>query len=488
MDNNKTEKQSPQNKTNPDNNQNKKDIFTYIKSIQNILDKKLNATSLKAINKEISQNLKEMNNLLNKIINDKENNNNNNCIKNYEPILKKQENTIRGLYGDLLHEKLLKEILEEKIILLLQTQSEYELVKEKTGVIVCDGKIICNERKDNEIMILRTENSTLKNVINEKEKEIHKLNEKIRILRHDIIKLKKNKTNINININDINNPHTTSKKDANKFITISRSKEKQVLFNTIYSPGYSSQKEITINNFSSSTKNFYKSYHMNTNIINNNINNQNKSLDKSMDKSINNKDINININSRDNTIVPSEKLISVNKSKYNNQKNSRNKNFHTNNYSSCENILNENRNKYIMKSNRNSNNNLVIKKSNEKKISRKTLFSPLQEYNSVKYINSFNNKEGYIPRTNRDSYVMSHNNMNKQNTNINSLISSKYRNGNSNVNTLKKNDKNSKKFNVQKTGYVKRKKIPLFRNDIAKENYSVLFHRTYNENFGAIKK
>jgi hypothetical protein len=40
-------------------------------------------------------------------------------------------------------------------------------------------------------MILRTENSTLKNVISEKEKEIHKLNEKIRILRHDIIKLKK---------------------------------------------------------------------------------------------------------------------------------------------------------------------------------------------------------------------------------------------------------------------------------------------------------
>ena len=213
MDNNKTEKQSPQNKTNPDNNQNKKDIFTYIKSIQNILDKKLNATSLKAINKEISQNLKEMNNLLNKIINDKENNNNNNCIKNYEPILKKQENTIRGLYGDLLHEKLLKEILEEKIILLLQTQSEYELVKEKTGVIVCDGKIICNERKDNEIMILRTENSTLKNVINEKEKEINMLKEKIQTLKHDIVKLKKNKTNINININ---NPHTTSKKDIKK--------------------------------------------------------------------------------------------------------------------------------------------------------------------------------------------------------------------------------------------------------------------------------
>ena len=167
--------------------------------------------------------------LFEKLINDKENVN----YKNYESILKGDENTIRRLYGDLLHEKLLKEILEEKIVLLLQTQAEYELVKDKTGVIVCDGKVICNERKDNEIIILRTENSTLKNVIAEKEKEISILNDKIKILNKEIIRLKRNKTNINININDINNPNSISKKN-NKFITISRSREKQILFNTIY--------------------------------------------------------------------------------------------------------------------------------------------------------------------------------------------------------------------------------------------------------------
>ncbi len=213
MDNNKIEKQAPQNKSNPDFNQNKKDLLANIKSIQNILDKKLTTTTLKVINKEISQNLKEINSLINKIINDKEKENNN--IKHYESILKKNENTIRGLYGDLLHEKLLKEILEEKIILLLQIQNEYELVKEKTGVIVCDGKIICNERKDNEIMILRTENSTLKNVINEKEKEINVLKEKIEILKHDIIKLIKNKTNINININNFINSNPNKNSNIN---------------------------------------------------------------------------------------------------------------------------------------------------------------------------------------------------------------------------------------------------------------------------------
>ena len=82
MDNNKIEKQAPQNKSNPDFNQNKKDLLANIKSIQNILDKKLTTTTLKVINKEISQNLKEINSLINKIINDKEKENNN--IKHYE--------------------------------------------------------------------------------------------------------------------------------------------------------------------------------------------------------------------------------------------------------------------------------------------------------------------------------------------------------------------------------------------------------------------
>ena len=461
----------------------KKDLSSYLKSIQNISEKKSSSLSPKTNNKEMNQIIKEIFLLFEKVVDEKENCN----LKKYESILKRDENTIRKLYGDLLHEKLLKEILEEKIVLLLQTQSEYELVKEKTGVIVSDGKVICNERKDNEIIILRTENSTLKNVVNEKENEINTLNEKIKILNKEIIKLKRNKTNINININELNNPPSISKKN-NRFITINRAKEKQLLFNTIYSPGYSSQKEITINNFSSSTKNFYKSYHMNTKIINNNmnsINNNNKSLDKSGDKSLDksNKNINININSNNNTIYPSEKLISVNKNRYNNR-NSRNQKTNSNKYSSCENILNENINKYKIKLNNNNNSN--TKKKKEKKISRKQLFSPLQEYNSVKYINSHslnnnNYKEhnSYIPKTIRDSNLLNHN-LIKQNTNLNILVSSKIQNSNK----KKKTDKNNKNTKGQKTGYVKKKQIPIFRNEnTLKENYNILFQRTYNDNF-----
>lgn len=468
----KIEKQPSQNKTND--NQYKKSLLSYIKSVQNIIEKKQSNINSKSITKEINQILKEIGILFDKVLIEKEN-----SYKSYESILKRDEKTIRILYGDLLHEKLLKEILEEKIIVLMQTQTEYELVKEKTGVIVCDGKVISNERKDNEIMILRTENSTLKNVVNDKEKEIDLLNEKIKLLNREVVKLRKNKTNINININDINNPPSISKK-KNKFITIGRAKEKQLLFNTIYSPSYSSQKEITINNFSSSTKNFYKTYRMNTKLMSTKLKSENKSLDKSGEKS------NKNINSQENTITTQEKLISVNKNKYN-QKNSRNKKDYCANYSSYENILNTNKAKYNIKfSNFNSHIKSNLKKSKEKHSSTKKFSSPLQEFNSVKYINtnSLNNyKEPFssIPKSTRDSRYISQN-ISKQNTHI--FSSSKLHNSNGIFNS-KKYDKNfKKKINGQKTGYLKKKKIGTFRNEnTTKDNFSILFQRTFNDNF-----
>ena len=473
--NNITDKNIPENKIND--NEYNNSLSSYFKSIQNIIEKKSSTLSPKSLNKEIIPILKEINNLFDKIIINNENNYN----SNYENILKRDEKTIRILYSDLLHEKLLKEILEEKIIILLQNQSEYELVKEKTGVIVCDGKVICNERKDNEIMILRTENSTLKNVINEKEKEINLLNEKIKILNRDILKLKKNKTNINININDINNPLPISKKSNNKFIAISRTKDKQLLFNTIYSPNYSSQKEITINNFSSSTKNFYKTYHMNTKMINSNINIGNKSIDKSADKS--SKNLNINMNNHDMTLLAHEKLISVNKNICNNNnKNSRNKIATNGNYSSCENILNSNINSKL--NIKFANNNSTLKKSYNS--SKKQLYSPLQEFNSVKYINThsiINYKDALssIPKTTKDSNIISHN-LSKQNTK--SFASSKFQSSNRTT-TSKKNEKNLKKsINGKKNGYLKKKNFNMFRNEnTSKESFSILFQRTYNDNF-----
>ena len=96
-------------------------------------------------------------------------------IKSYESILRKNENTIRFLYSEIFNLKIKNTFLENKVEILLRKEKEYILVKEKTGIVVENGAIIYNDRKENEIFILRKENSTLKNVINNHEKEIEKL-------------------------------------------------------------------------------------------------------------------------------------------------------------------------------------------------------------------------------------------------------------------------------------------------------------------------
>ena len=85
---------------------------------------------------------------------------NENFIQN-EMLQRKDEQNIRILYGKYFNQKIINEVLENKICILNKKEKEYELLKQKTGVIICNGQVICNERKDNEIIILRSENSLL---------------------------------------------------------------------------------------------------------------------------------------------------------------------------------------------------------------------------------------------------------------------------------------------------------------------------------------
>ena len=64
--------------------------------------------------------------------------------------------------------KIKNTFLENNIDILIKKEKEYRLIKEKTGILVENGKIIHNDRKENEIFILRAENSNLKNVIKKK--------------------------------------------------------------------------------------------------------------------------------------------------------------------------------------------------------------------------------------------------------------------------------------------------------------------------------
>ena len=465
-------KQTEKNTPSLDLNQLQKNLLSYINSLKTIIEPQIELSQ----NSEITDIFNNINTTLESIINEK----NSVFISQYESALRNNEHTIRILYGNLLNEKLLREILEEKIMVLLQKQTEYELVKEKTGVFVSDGKLVCNERKDNEILILRTENSTLKSVINDKESQINKLNEKIAEINNELKKFTKSNTNINININDnMNRPASISKKisrtnnnnnsgHSGQCITINKSSNKKIFFNTIYSPpNCFSQKDITINNFNSSTKNFYKTYHMNSKLFQKikNI----KHLDESRESNLQMKSVTpVNQNNNSSTIENS-KFISVNKMKSICNNNSRNHFIKKKNKnSSCENIPINNNNYSVINNNNNGTRILLQKRS-----------QPMHEFNSYKILNT--------NRTNREQkeYTTNVNNICK-NINISS--------GPSNYTSRKKENgiKNEEKSNLRiKSGVisgkcnsgVKRKKFIKNEGGGSKENFNIIFQKTAVDGF-----
>lgn len=103
---------------------------------------------------------------------------NDEILSKYESILRKSEQKIRALYSDLFNLKIKNIYLENSVEILQKKEIEYKLIKEKTGVIVENGDIIYNSRKDNEIFILRQENSNLKNVVSKNEIELEEFKTK----------------------------------------------------------------------------------------------------------------------------------------------------------------------------------------------------------------------------------------------------------------------------------------------------------------------
>ena len=113
----------------------------------------------------------------------------------YENIIKKLEEKERILTKIKFQNNLQKEAFENKIEQLMEIEEEYEEMKVKLKYE--DGRFLNNDRKDNEILILRSENSKLKNAIKELEKQnqnLDKLNnekdEKINSLNEEIKNLK----------------------------------------------------------------------------------------------------------------------------------------------------------------------------------------------------------------------------------------------------------------------------------------------------------
>ena len=100
-----------------------------------------------------------------------------NEINQLEYTLKKLEQKERNLIKLVFKYKLQKDAMKNKIEDLLDIEDEYEELKEKLKYE--DGRFLENDRKDNEILILRQENTNLKKFISDNEKNYKKLEDEL---------------------------------------------------------------------------------------------------------------------------------------------------------------------------------------------------------------------------------------------------------------------------------------------------------------------
>ena len=146
-----------------------------------------------------------------------------------ENQLKKVESDNRHYLQKYLKSEIQKKVLDMKLNAYMCLEEEYEELKEK--VKYEGGKFLDNERKDNEIFILRAENSALKkeivkfehnikikeNRIKEHQQTIKELKFNIENLNHKIFNLKKFVDN---NINNNNSNKTLLKEKNNSMVDL----------------------------------------------------------------------------------------------------------------------------------------------------------------------------------------------------------------------------------------------------------------------------
>ena len=147
--------------------------------------------------------------------------------KKYENQLRYLENQLRFYMKKQLYSNIEKDAYEAKIKAYMEIKDEYDEMREKFRYE--KGKFMDNEKKENEIEILRKENCNLKNYINKLEKEKKNLELKKKTDEQTISDLKnqleilekkitiflendnENSKNSNINININNNLNQSSK-------------------------------------------------------------------------------------------------------------------------------------------------------------------------------------------------------------------------------------------------------------------------------------
>ena len=155
--------------------------------------------------------------------------------KNYysqlESYIRKLESDIKYYIKTYFHYKIKINSLEEKINDYIEMEEEFEELK--TKVKYDDGKFLENDRKDNEIMILKMENSNLKNDIIKLEQK-NKIYEKNFQKNKDTIdKLKKEIKQLNIKFFDINKNNRNDNNNSSRNISLRVTNRKLLIKNNI---------------------------------------------------------------------------------------------------------------------------------------------------------------------------------------------------------------------------------------------------------------
>jgi hypothetical protein len=246
-------------------------------------------------------------------------------ISQYENQLINLENSLRHFIKKELQFKIHKESLENKIKNYIEMENEFEEMKEKFKFE--EGNFLHNDKKENEIIILRAENSKLKSVINQLELDkknsdiksqetISDLKLQIENLAKKVYKLEQkqiydssisnNNSSINININ--NNVNSSSKciiKNNNiqneNDINDSNKKLKRLAGSALKKPPknkqnieYKNLTNISNKSINSPPKNVeLKSHHHKTNSVNMNLHDKKKSeiIEKYFSNNFNNLNI-----------------------------------------------------------------------------------------------------------------------------------------------------------------------------------------------------
>ena len=200
-------------------------------SIQILVKKKIDEAKQEQKNEDIQYYINNINNAL--TFDEK---------SQYENLIRKLESKERILSKMIFKQKLQRDLMENKINEYIEMEEEFEEMKTKLKYE--EGRFLKNDRKDNEIVILRGENSNLKlsikqlekknknleNDILNKSKKIFELEEELKKFNVKIKELQKqneilNANFINININNVN--ENDNNKNANIYNNINKSIPKE---------------------------------------------------------------------------------------------------------------------------------------------------------------------------------------------------------------------------------------------------------------------